>query len=147
MNSHLLPPTRMSQVALHGTACKGCRRRGRKCDRTLPACLSCRRRGVECEGYVTRWPGVAARGKLAGKSIPVHEKSAKTSNPRPARVKRGDAPLSSTERGHIDRDLGHSSLDQNDSHLKGLRVIGYEELERLINHCKMSSHLAIEYHH
>ncbi|KAG9255100.1 fungal-specific transcription factor domain-containing protein [Emericellopsis atlantica] len=61
----------MSPAALHGTACKVCRRRGRKCDRTLPTCLSCKRRGVECEGYVTRWPGVAARGKLAGQSIPV----------------------------------------------------------------------------
>ncbi|KAI9150787.1 Beauvericin cluster-specific repressor BEA4 [Paramyrothecium foliicola] len=61
----------MNRAPLHATACKGCRRRGRKCDRTLPTCMSCERRGIVCEGYVTRWPGVAARGKLAGKSIPV----------------------------------------------------------------------------
>ncbi|RGP81286.1 transcription factor [Fusarium longipes] len=61
----------MNAASLHATACIGCRRRGRKCDRTLPTCLSCEKRGVQCEGYVTKWPGVAARGKLAGKSIPV----------------------------------------------------------------------------
>ncbi|KAF2120267.1 fungal-specific transcription factor domain-containing protein [Lophiotrema nucula] len=49
-----------------GTACRTCRRRGRKCDRTLPACLSCSKRGVVCEGYVLRWVGAAARGPLAG---------------------------------------------------------------------------------
>ncbi|KAH6969331.1 fungal-specific transcription factor domain-containing protein [Fusarium avenaceum] len=65
----------MSHAALHATACIGCRRRGRKCDRTLPSCLSCENRGVACEGYVTKWPGVAARGKLAGKSIPVADSS------------------------------------------------------------------------
>ena len=56
----------MSRDALFGIACKTCRRRGRRCDRTLPTCLSCKKRGVLCEGYVTRWVGVAARGKLAG---------------------------------------------------------------------------------
>ncbi|EEU37233.1 uncharacterized protein NECHADRAFT_37047 [Fusarium vanettenii 77-13-4] len=101
----------MSQVAHHATACKGCRRRGRKCDRTLPACLSCRRRGVECEGYITRWPGVASRGKLAGKSIPVCDSSAKSSKHRP---KRGNVPLSTGSRDMIERGLGHNS---NDSHL------------------------------
>ncbi|KAG5665463.1 hypothetical protein KAF25_009588 [Fusarium avenaceum] len=65
----------MSHASLHATACIGCRRRGRKCDRTLPSCLSCENRGVNCEGYVTKWPGVAARGKLAGKSIPVVDSS------------------------------------------------------------------------
>ncbi|XEU99913.1 hypothetical protein FSHL1_005200 [Fusarium sambucinum] len=65
----------MEAASYHGTACIGCRRRGRKCDRKLPSCLSCAKRGVECEGYVTKWPGVAARGKLAGKSIPVVDSS------------------------------------------------------------------------
>lgn len=57
--------------ALFPTACKTCRRRGRRCDRTLPTCLSCRCKGIVCEGYVTRWVGVAARGPLAGKTCPV----------------------------------------------------------------------------
>ncbi|KAF5679433.1 transcription factor [Fusarium heterosporum] len=73
----------MSHVALHATACIACRRRGRKCDRTLPACLSCEKRGAVCEGYVTKWPGVAARGKLAGKSIPVVDSSAAITNDKP----------------------------------------------------------------
>jgi len=63
----------MSREAVFGTACKTCRRRGRKCDRTLPTCMSCRNRGVLCEGYVTRWVGVAARGKLAGQTSPVSD--------------------------------------------------------------------------
>ncbi|KAH7237189.1 fungal-specific transcription factor domain-containing protein [Fusarium solani] len=119
----------MSQVGHHATACKGCRRRGRKCDRTLPACLSCQRRGVECEGYITRWPGVAARGKLAGKSIPVCDSSANTPKPRPKRAKRGNIPVSS--RDAIERELGHNS---NDSRLNVMAWIGDDELESLIKH-------------
>ncbi|KAH8653891.1 fungal-specific transcription factor domain-containing protein [Xylariales sp. PMI_506] len=65
----------MGSEPCHPTACKNCRRRGRKCDRTLPSCLSCQRRGTTCEGYITRWPGVAARGRLAGKTVPVLGKS------------------------------------------------------------------------
>ncbi|QPC67981.1 hypothetical protein HYE67_010212 [Fusarium culmorum] len=65
----------MEAASYHATACINCRRRGRKCDRTLPKCLSCEKRGVACEGYVTKWPGVAARGKLAGRSIPVADGS------------------------------------------------------------------------
>ncbi|KAJ4123049.1 hypothetical protein NW768_010041 [Fusarium equiseti] len=66
----------MASSSLHATACIGCRRRGRKCDRTLPTCHACEKRGTPCEGYITKWPGVAARGKLAGKSIPVMNSSA-----------------------------------------------------------------------
>ncbi|KAF4452308.1 transcription factor [Fusarium austroafricanum] len=73
----------MSNAALHGTACIVCRRRGRKCDRTLPTCSNCEKRGVACEGYVTKWPGVAARGKLAGKSIPIVDSSFSITETRP----------------------------------------------------------------
>jgi Fungal Zn(2)-Cys(6) binuclear cluster domain len=60
----------MSRNNLFGVACRTCRRRGRKCDRSLPTCMSCRLRGVECEGYVLRWVAVdaAARGTLAGQT-------------------------------------------------------------------------------
>ncbi|KIW68114.1 hypothetical protein PV04_04081 [Phialophora macrospora] len=64
-------PTATSRPHVHPTACRTCRRRGRKCDKTLPTCQSCKDRSVVCEGYVTRWAGVAARGRLRGKSIPV----------------------------------------------------------------------------
>lgn len=64
----------------HGTACRTCRRRGRKCDRSLPTCQSCRDRGVLCEGYVLRWAGVAARGRFAGKTIPLETPSGTVSN-------------------------------------------------------------------
>ncbi|KUJ17254.1 uncharacterized protein LY89DRAFT_696763 [Mollisia scopiformis] len=62
----------MSRADVFGTACKTCRRRGRKCDRSLPTCTSCSQRGVECEGYVLRWVGVAARGYLASQTSPDH---------------------------------------------------------------------------
>ena len=58
----------MEQTELFGTACKTCRRRGRKCDRSLPTCTSCRQRGVHCEGYILRWVGLAARGRLANQT-------------------------------------------------------------------------------
>lgn len=57
--------------ATHPTACRTCRRRGRKCDKTLPFCQSCKDRSVVCEGYVTRWANIAARGKLQGRTIPI----------------------------------------------------------------------------
>jgi hypothetical protein len=55
----------------HGTVCKTCRRRGKKCDKLLPECSTCVEKGIKCEGYVFRWSGVASRGKLAGKTTPV----------------------------------------------------------------------------
>ena len=80
------PLCSMADGNKHGTACRTCRRRGRRCDKTLPACKACDQRRVQCEGYVTRWPGVAARGKLAGKTVPVvlespAESVARTENP------------------------------------------------------------------
>lgn len=68
----MLLTTATSRPNVYPTACRTCRRRGRKCDKTLPACQSCKDdRSVVCEGYVTRWAGVAARGRLRGKTIPV----------------------------------------------------------------------------
>jgi Fungal Zn(2)-Cys(6) binuclear cluster domain len=55
----------MSHSGLFGTACKTCRRLGRKCDRTRPACMRCDQRGVVCEGYVFRWVGIGAGEPLA----------------------------------------------------------------------------------
>lgn len=52
----------MASQPQFGIACKTCRRRGRKCDQTLPKCMRC---GVECEGYPLRWVGLAARGRMA----------------------------------------------------------------------------------
>lgn len=65
----------MSRNNLFGIACKTCRRRGRKCDRSLPKCMNCSLRGVECEGYVLRWVDAATRGALAGQTYtaPDHE--------------------------------------------------------------------------
>ncbi|KAF5638128.1 Zn(2)-Cys(6) zinc finger domain protein [Fusarium sp. NRRL 52700] len=54
--------------------CKTCVRRRIKCDRSVPSCLKCCSRGLECPGYgvFLRWDqGVASRGKLTGKSVPL----------------------------------------------------------------------------
>ncbi|OMP85933.1 Acriflavine sensitivity control protein acr-2 [Diplodia seriata] len=54
--------------------CHNCRRRRLKCDRTLPGCRKCSKTGQECLGYgkLFLWDqGVASRGKMMGKTIPV----------------------------------------------------------------------------
>lgn len=55
----------------HGSVCKTCRRRGRKCTREIPECQTCLKKGLRCEGYTWKWSGVASRGKHAKKSAPV----------------------------------------------------------------------------
>ena len=54
--------------------CRICNRRRIKCDRRLPTCGKCEKRGLKCSGYgvILKWnQGVASRGNLKGKSIPV----------------------------------------------------------------------------
>lgn len=64
----------------NGTACKTCRRRGRKCTRELPKCQSCLNKGIECEGYTLRWAGLASRGRLAGKTTLKEPESSPTTS-------------------------------------------------------------------
>ncbi|KAG8425919.1 hypothetical protein J3459_008613 [Metarhizium acridum] len=55
--------------------CPTCIRRRIKCDRTEPSCMKCASRGLECPGFQTvylKWnQGIASRGRLAGKSVPI----------------------------------------------------------------------------
>lgn len=56
--------------------CRTCNRRRIKCDRSLPTCKKCALKGLQCPGYGLRiqWgQGVASRGKLTGKTLPVLE--------------------------------------------------------------------------
>lgn len=56
------------------TDCPRCKSRRIPCDRTLPRCRKCISRNYDCPGYQTvlRWDqGVASRGKLAGRSVPL----------------------------------------------------------------------------
>jgi hypothetical protein len=56
------------------TDCRVCNRRRIKCDRRAPTCAKCEKRGLTCSGYgvLLKWDqGVASRGKLKGKSLPV----------------------------------------------------------------------------
>ncbi|OQE44857.1 hypothetical protein PENCOP_c002G07470 [Penicillium coprophilum] len=68
----------MANDQYFGRACKTCRRRGRGCDRRMPSCSTCETNGLKCEGYLLQWPGLASRGQLVGKSIPVTTKRRRT---------------------------------------------------------------------
>ncbi|KAH7117424.1 fungal-specific transcription factor domain-containing protein [Dactylonectria macrodidyma] len=66
-----LPPNR--DVASRD--CRLCTKRRIRCDRTLPECRKCTSRKLSCPGFdpvPLRWDqGVASRGKLSGRAIPV----------------------------------------------------------------------------
>lgn len=54
--------------------CRVCNRRRVKCDRRQPTCTKCEKRGLTCSGYgvILKWEqGVASRGNLKGKSLPI----------------------------------------------------------------------------
>lgn len=56
--------------------CSTCTRRRIRCDLAQPACKKCNKRGLECPGYGPRlrWAGgVAVRGRLKGRNLPVLE--------------------------------------------------------------------------
>jgi hypothetical protein len=58
--------------------CRVCHRRRIKCDRSLPTCKKCAKKNIQCSGYgiALKWDqGVASRGKLAGRSIPLPPES------------------------------------------------------------------------
>ncbi|CEJ59487.1 hypothetical protein PMG11_08111 [Penicillium brasilianum] len=81
----------MANERFFGRACKTCRRRGRGCDRRMPTCNTCEASGQTCEGYQLQWPGLASRGQLVGKSIPIAET---TKRRRTRRVQRSTVPSS-----------------------------------------------------
>ena len=56
--------------------CYNCSQRRINCDRGTPECQKCIKKGLECHGLGTRYRfqnGVASRGELAGKKIPVRD--------------------------------------------------------------------------
>jgi len=64
-----------------GNDCHNCVSAKRQCDRRWPWCRTCQEQeGVRCQGYpisLTWNVGVASRGKLRGRKIPVHDEKAK----------------------------------------------------------------------
>ncbi|KEF59058.1 uncharacterized protein A1O9_03901 [Exophiala aquamarina CBS 119918] len=76
-----------------GKDCRSCNRRRIKCDRSLPTCKKCALKDLQCPGYGLRiqWgQGVASRGKLTGKTLPVLDANSTGS------VDYNDSPKSST---------------------------------------------------
>ncbi|KAF4958729.1 hypothetical protein FSARC_10954 [Fusarium sarcochroum] len=60
--------------------CQTCTKRRIQCDRSIPSCQKCCSRGLICPGYQfrLRWDqGVASRGKLTGKTVPLRSPSIK----------------------------------------------------------------------
>lgn len=73
--------------------CRTCNRRRIKCDRSLPTCKKCGLKDLQCPGYGLRiqWgQGVASRGKLTGKTLPILDPNSSGS------VDYNDSPKSST---------------------------------------------------
>ncbi|TQN64907.1 Beauvericin cluster-specific repressor BEA4, partial [Colletotrichum shisoi] len=74
--------------------CANCERRRIRCDFQSPKCAKCHKKGLECPGYnrQLRWVnGVAARGHLRGRAVPVRPRpgprvqdESATSNNRPS---------------------------------------------------------------
>ncbi|KAE8152384.1 hypothetical protein BDV25DRAFT_170516 [Aspergillus avenaceus] len=59
----------------NGPGCYNCSQRRINCDRGTPACQKCLKKGIQCWGLGVRYRftnGVASRGKLAGKTVPVN---------------------------------------------------------------------------
>ncbi|RAL13047.1 Zn(II)2Cys6 transcription factor [Aspergillus homomorphus CBS 101889] len=74
-NSEIFVPVVGSRIdRQRETDCSRCKLRRIQCDRTLPTCRKCKSRNFACPGYgpVFKWvQGVASRGRLSGRSIPV----------------------------------------------------------------------------
>ncbi|CRG83849.1 hypothetical protein PISL3812_01205 [Talaromyces islandicus] len=68
--------------------CFACAQNGLKCDRRRPYCSPCLDRGKDCSGYKTTltWGvGVASRGKLRGRALPVSDGQSTASSPKERR--------------------------------------------------------------
>lgn len=80
----------------HPSDCRVCNRRRIKCDRRLPTCGKCEKKGLACPGYGLRlqWGhGVASRGKLAGRAVPISDTSDSEPGPSRARSDTNDSSI------------------------------------------------------
>jgi hypothetical protein len=83
----------MSCSAYAWVDCRVCNRRRIKCDRRAPTCAKCEKRSLTCSGYgvLLKWDqGVASRGKLKGKSLPI--KPTEQSRPDVQLIERSSSP-------------------------------------------------------
>ncbi|KAJ5882348.1 fungal-specific transcription factor domain-containing protein [Penicillium soppii] len=69
-----------SAVSNHfpGGACAMCRKKSRRCDRSIPVCGRCTEKGLECGGYPQkfRFCGIASRGKWKNRGTPTEDLTA-----------------------------------------------------------------------
>jgi hypothetical protein len=138
----------MSQTGVFGTACKTCRRRGRKCDRSLPTCKSCSERGVKCEGYVLRWVGVAARGPLAGQTYPATNQGVDlrlTENSQAKAIANAKSPETHTHVAedpspgpHKESSQAITTLRQQNWDISSVVEMSGDNLEGLVEYCTRS---------
>lgn len=88
------------------TSCWTCRRRRVKCDRALPECQKCSTGEEYCQGYSEtrplRWTnGVASRGKLMGKRLPIIDANKSSASIMRSLEDPAIQDLSPTNRGYI----------------------------------------------
>ncbi|KAL3418613.1 hypothetical protein PVAG01_10329 [Phlyctema vagabunda] len=74
--------TKVTRPKIKG--CYNCSQRRIDCDRTEPTCLKCTAKGLTCSGLGIRYrfnAGLAARGKLVGRTLPLSAESGDASLP------------------------------------------------------------------
>ncbi|KID83546.1 Fungal transcriptional regulatory protein [Metarhizium guizhouense ARSEF 977] len=89
--------------------CSTCTKRRIRCDLARPVCQKCVKRGLECPGYGQRlrWAGgVAVRGKLKGKMIPLPQTGGLTNTQQPT-TRHVSATASKDGAGEIDEAQRH----------------------------------------
>ncbi|OAL24490.1 hypothetical protein AYO20_10648 [Fonsecaea nubica] len=94
--------------------CRTCNRRRIRCDRSLPTCKKCALKDLTCPGYGLRiqfGQGVASRGKLTGKTLPVLEPAPPPPQPPPPASYTKDSPKRAAPGEFLDsRDDGLDSF-------------------------------------
>ena len=110
--------------------CRTCNRRRIRCDRSLPTCKKCALKELPCPGYGLRiqfGQGVASRGKLMGKALPIIE-------PAPSSTTEADLEARSLTPGeHSDPSDGFDDQDSSTvSH--SLRAAFYSSPEDTLAH-------------
>ncbi|EXJ58423.1 hypothetical protein A1O7_05848 [Cladophialophora yegresii CBS 114405] len=100
--------------------CRTCNRRRIRCDRSLPTCKKCALKELTCPGYGLRiqfGQGVASRGKLTGKALPIIEPA-----PRESAGSQENFSPKSTTPGEIS-DAGEDGFEFSTTTLSGAKPV------------------------
>ncbi|KIW48850.1 uncharacterized protein PV06_01411 [Exophiala oligosperma] len=94
--------------------CRTCNRRRVRCDRSLPSCRKCALKELQCPGYGLRiqWgQGVASRGRLTGKALPILESAPANPDRAPVEEERAfTTPPTESQQDYLDNRQPESSI-------------------------------------